>query len=122
MFLFLIFSIGATLYSSIKNSSDITQINAAFVQYHSTIKSQLKVTLNAYAKIIDTLDVAINASGSTKTLLKAALSIGATTDIIINAYTTFYNSVKTSTQTALIGASSTQVNAASQILILANMN
>lgn len=113
---------GITLYGSIKNSTDVNQINEAFVQYHSTIKSQLQITLNAYANLIDTLDATINASGSTKALLNAALSVGATTDIIINAYITFFNSVKTSTQTTLAGASSTQVNAASQILILANMN
>ncbi|MEW6196053.1 MAG: hypothetical protein AB1521_12955 [Bacteroidota bacterium] len=115
-------SAGTTLYASIKNCTNEDQIDDAFVQYHSTIKSQLSLTLNTYASSIDTLDATINAAGSTKTTLKAALSIGATVNAIVDAYVTFYNSIKTSTQTALTGASSAQINTASHILILANMN
>ncbi len=115
-------SAGTTLYASIKNCTNENQIDDAFVQYHSTIKSQLSVTLNTYASSIDTLDATINASGSTKTILKAALNIGATANAIVDAYVVFYNSIKTSTQTALTGATSAQINAASHILILANMN
>jgi hypothetical protein len=115
-------SAGASLYASIKNCTSEDQIDAAFVQYRSAIKSQLLLTLNTYASSINTLDAAINASGSTKTLLKAALSIGAAVNAIVDAYVVFYNSIKASTQTALTGASSAQINAASHIMILSNVN
>ncbi len=115
---------GTTLYASIKSSTSMSQISDAFVQYHSTIKSQLQITLNTYTTLIDSLDTNINASGSFKAVLTAALSAGISVDAIITAYVTFYNAVKTAAQTTLTGASSAQaqVSAASQIMILANMN
>jgi len=94
----------------------------AFVQYHTSIKSQLKVTLSSYAATIETVDTSINEAASAKAILNTSLNGTILLDAIINAYVTFFNSVKTSTQVALVGASSAQVNAASQILILANMN
>ena len=115
-------SAGATLYSSIKTSADLNQMADAFVQYHTSIKSQLKVTLSSYAATIETVDTSINEAASAKAILNTSLNGTILLDAIINAYVTFFNSVKTSTQVALVGASSAQVNAASQILILANMN
>ncbi len=115
-------SAGATLFGSIKSSTDISQITEAFVQYHSSVGSQLKVTLSSYSTIIDTIDASINAGGGAKEVLTTALSGNASIDAIINVYVTFFTAVKTSVQTTLIGASSTQVSAVSQILILANMN
>lgn len=115
-------SAGITLYSSIKSSMDLSQIAAAFVQYHSATESQLKVTLSTYASLIDTIDASINAGGGVKAVLTAALNGSTSFDTIINAYVTFFTSVKTAVQTTLVGASSAQVDAATQVLILANMN
>ena len=115
-------SAGATLFGSIKSSTSITQISDAFVQYHSSIESQLKVTLSTYATLIDTIDANINASGGAKDVLSVALNVSASFDTVINVYVTFFTAVKTAVQATLVGASSTQVSAATQILILANMN
>jgi len=113
---------GATLYSSISASTDLNSMADAFVQYHSSIKAQLKITLSSYASTIETVDTSINSAASAKSILNVSLSGTISLDVIINAYVTFFNSVKSSTQVALVGASSAQVNAASQILILSNMN
>ncbi|MEW6702084.1 MAG: hypothetical protein AB1298_05140 [Bacteroidota bacterium] len=115
-------SAGAALYSSIKTSADLNQIANAFVQYHSSIKSQIKVTLASYADAIEIIDSSINATASSKTVLNASLIGAVSIDAIINAYVTFFNTVKSTTQATLTGASSEQVSASSQILILANMN
>lgn len=115
-------SAGAVLYSSISSSSDLNSMADAFVQYHSSIKSQLKITLSSYASTIETVDTSINSTASAKTILNASLSGTISLDAIVNAYVAFFNSVKSTTQVAFVGASSAQVNAASQILILANMN
>ncbi len=115
-------SAGAVLYSSISTSSDLNLMADAFVQYHSSIKSQLKITLSSYASTIETVDSSINSTASAKTILNASLSGTISLDAIINAYVAFFNSVKSTTQVALVGASSAQVNAASQILILSNIN
>jgi len=115
-------SAGSTLYASIKSSSDMNQINDAFVQYHSSIKAQLKLALSAYADIIETVDVQINSASSAKAILDISLTGTVSLNTIVNAYVTFYNSVKSETEAAMVGASSAQVKAATQILIMANMN
>lgn len=112
----------ATLFASIKSSTDLSQIADAFVQYHSSIGSQLKITLSAYTTLIDTIDASINAGGGAKEILITSLSSATTADAIITAYVTFFTAVKTSVQTTLSAATTAQVNAASQIFILANMN
>lgn len=115
-------SAGLSLYAAIKNSSNQEEINNAFVQYHSNIKAQLKVVLSAYSTLIDAIDATINANTGAKVVLSSSLNTSITSNAIINAYISFFNSVRTTTQAALTTASSAQVNAASQILILINMN
>lgn len=115
-------SAGAALYSSIKTAADLNVIANAFVQYHSSIKSQLKITLASYASAIETIDMSINSAASAKTILNASVIGLVSLDAIINAYVVFFNSVKTTTQVTMVGASSSQINAASRVLILANMN
>lgn len=115
-------SAGAILYNSIKTSASFEQMADAFVQYHSSVKSQLKLALSTYSASIETIDASVNGAASAKTILNASIVGSLSLDLIINAYVTFFNSVKTTTQTALVGASSAQVSAVSQIMILANMN
>jgi hypothetical protein len=115
-------SAGVSLYSSIKNSANLGDVDNAFIQYQSSIKSQLKVTLNSYSSFIDTIDSSVNASSGAKAVLNTSINTGVSFSTIINAYIAFYNSIKTLAQATITGASSTQVNAASQILIMANMN
>ncbi len=113
---------GATLHASIKNSTSTNQINDAFVQYRSQIKSQLQVTIESHSSQVDSLDASINSSGGLKAALTSALNAGASTQVILNAYLTFYSSLKTAVETSLSTATSAEVDAASNILILANMN
>lgn len=113
---------GAALSASIASATTINQISDAYVQYHNTVAAQLKVVLSAYASSIDTIDATINSTGGAKAILNAALSVSASSEIIINTYVTFFNSIKTLSQTSLVGATSAQVDAATQIFILANMN
>lgn len=115
-------SAGASLYNSIKTSASFDQMADAFVQYRSTVKSQLKLALSSYSTSIETVDTSINGAVSAKTVLSASIVGSISLDLIINAYVAFFNSVKSTTQTTLVGASSAQINAASQIMILANMN
>ena len=115
-------SAGVTLSASIASAATISQMNDAYVQYHNTIVAQLKVVLSAYASLIDSIDVNINSSTGAKATLNAALSGTFSATLYINAYTSFYSTIATTVQTTLTGATSAQVNAASEILILANMN
>jgi hypothetical protein len=115
-------SAGVTLSSSIKSSVTIDQIITAFAQYNSAVVAQLKLTFSFQATIIDTIEANIQGAGGAKAILNASVGASASTDMIIAAYLSFSNSVKTLVQTSLTGVSSTQVNAATEIFILANMN
>ncbi|MCK9618811.1 MAG: hypothetical protein M0R21_13370 [Lentimicrobiaceae bacterium] len=115
-------SAGANLTNSIKSSVSISQIADAFVQYHSAVVAQLKLTLSAQATAIGTIDTSINGIVGANATLNVTIGATVSADIIVNAYVNYFNSVKTLVQTSLSGASSTQINAASDILILANLN
>lgn len=113
---------GVTLSASIANATTVSQISNAYVQYHNTLTAQLKVVLSAYASLVDTIDASINGTTGIKATLNASLTGTVSTSQYITAYTTFNNSLATLVQTTLTGATSAQVNSASEILILANMN
>ncbi|MCX6170178.1 MAG: hypothetical protein NTX65_12605 [Ignavibacteriales bacterium] len=115
-------SAGAALASSIKTAVDINAITNAYVQYHYAIKSQIEVTLAAYSSLIESLDVSINGFGSSKTILSGSISSTISADVIINAYTAFFNSVKVAAQSSLAATTQAQISAASQVLIMSNMN
>lgn len=115
-------SAGLTLYASIKNSGNSDEIKNAFVQYSTSVKTQLKLVLSAQATIIDSIDVAINSTGGARAVLSASINVGVNLNTIVNAYITFYNAFESTVQTTLTGAASAHVNAAAQIMILANAN
>lgn len=115
-------SAGASLNAAIKSSADFNQMASAFVQYHSSVKSQLQIALPTYASLLESIDASINSTNSAKAVLNTTIGITVNINTIINAYITFYNAIKLITQTTLIGATSAQINSATQILIMANMN
>lgn len=113
---------GNTLYASVKSSTDMNQIASAYTQYGASIQSELKITLNAYASLIDSIYTNINSSAGAKTSLIAVASSSISFDSIVTAYLNFFTTVKTTTTTSLAGTSQSQASAASQIIILSNMN
>lgn len=117
-----IVSAGANLTSSIKSSVSINQIADAFVQYHNAIIAQLKLTMSGQVNTIDMMDASINGNIGIKAMLNGSIDATASTDAIVNAYINFSNSCKTLVQLNMTGAMSAQVNTASEILLLANMN
>lgn len=115
-------SAGANLYASVKSASDLSQIDDAFVQFHSSAVAQLKLSLSTYATVFDSINASVGASSTTKALLKASLASTISIDAIVNAYVTFFSSVKAAVSAGMTGATSAQMNAVSQIFILASMN
>jgi len=113
---------GASLSTSVKSSVNIGQIANAFAQYHSSIVDQLKLTLNTQVTACNSIDASINGFVGMKVTLNAAIGVGVSTNAIVDAYVSFYNSIKILVQASLSGASSSQISAATDILILANIN
>lgn len=117
-----IITVGASLATSLKSSININQIATAFVQYHSSIIAQLKLALSTQTAVIDMIDMGINGMAGAKATLNAAIGAGVSTNVIVEAYVSFYNSIKTLVQSSLSGASSSQISIAADIMILANIN
>jgi len=113
---------GASLSTSVKSSVNINQIANAFEQYHSSIVDQLKLTLNTHVTAINSIDASINGISGFKLTLNAIIGVGVSTNAIVEAYVSFYNSIKVLVQVSLSGASSSQISASADILILANIN
>lgn len=113
---------GASLSTAVKSSVNSNQIANAFAQYHSSIVDQLKLTLNTQATAINSIDASINGFSGIKLTLNAAIGVGVSTNAIVDAYVIFYNSIKVLVQASLSGASSSQISASTDILILANVN
>jgi hypothetical protein len=78
--------------------------------------------MGMYVNTIDMMDANINGNGGIKAMLKVAVGATASTDAIVSAYVNFSNSCKTLIQTNMSGAMSSQINTASEILLLANLN
>jgi hypothetical protein len=55
-------------------------------------------------------------------MLKGAIGATASADAIVSAYVNFSNSCKTLVQSNMSSAMSSQINIASEILLLANLN
>lgn len=115
-----VISAGVTLEASIDAAASVEEIEAAFVAYHDTVVEQLRITLDAHASVITSVDSSINSSSGLRAVLFASLITAVNTDAVVNAYIAFYNGVKTLVETGMSGATSAEINAAAEILLLAN--
>ncbi len=109
------------LEASIDAAASVDEINAAFDAYHEAVVNQLKITLNAHTAAITSIDASINSVGGAKAILTASLAAAVSTDAVVNAYLNFYNSVKAFVETQLSAASSAEIEAATDIFIVANI-
>lgn len=111
---------GVALRASIKGSQNSSDIDNAFVAFHSGIKTQLTAMMSTNATVINTVDSTINSSAGARAVLNLALSTAVTADAVVNAYAAFYSSVKTLVEGSLSSASSAEVKAATSTMILVN--
>lgn len=116
-----VISAGVTLDASINAATSANEIDAAFTSYHDAVVEQLRITLNTHASVITSVDASINSTVGLRAVLLTSIAAAVSTDAVVNAYVTFYNSVKTLVETELSAATSTQVRAATEVIVLANM-
>lgn len=112
---------GATLAASIDASSNVNQIEAAFEDYHDAILSELTGILNAQASTINSLDATINSPLGLKAALRATVNASVSTQAVVDAYMTFYQEITALVKSSLTTLSAAEVEAATHILILINM-
>jgi len=112
---------GINLEASIDAAVSADEIDAAFEAYHNTVVEQLRITLNSHAAAITSIDATINSAAGLRAVLLTSLAAAVSTDAVVNAYITFYNNVKTLVETQMSAATSAQIKAATEVLVLANM-
>jgi len=110
------------LIASINSSNTRSDIEAAFETYHDIIINELKISSGTNANAITTIDTGINGLLGAKVVLDTSLNTSISTEAVINAYIEFYNSVRALVEATLIGASESEINTTTEILVLANIS
>jgi hypothetical protein len=113
---------GIQLKAEIKESGGASaEIEAAFEQYHSNVRSAMETDGSFEATAIIYIDADINASGGYKSILDTALSGTLGTSLVIEAYSAFYSSVHSSAENHLEEADDAQITAIANMMILINL-
>ncbi len=112
---------GATLQSWIRGSTSSGQIDAAFKAYHDAVLNLAAEAIGVNSSAMTNVDAQINAGGGAKGILFGAISIQPSTQLLVQAYASFFNAVSSAANSSLTTMSKSQVDAVAQILILANM-
>lgn len=114
---------GANLRTEIRGMAGAaeSEVNAAFETYNSAIVEILQQEYGADASAIATVNSEINSTGGIKAQLETAISATASTDVIVEAYSTFYSAVRSATEATLSGASEAEANLVAEAMILINL-
>ncbi|WP_395079749.1 hypothetical protein [Gracilimonas sp.] len=113
---------GVQLRSEIKASSGVdSEIKAAFETYHEEVRTTMENDGSFEASVIVEIDSKINASGGAKATFETAVSALTNASIVVNVYQTFYAGVRSTVETMLSGASEAEINAVTELMILANV-
>lgn len=108
------------LLLAIRNSSSISGINQAYVNYRSAIKANVKSSFNTIATSLTIIEAAIETT--IKTSLDASVAAATNIQSLISAYTTFYAGVHTTVNGELNLPNSAQVEAIANMYALMYMH
>lgn len=114
---------GAQLRSDIKAVANASEedIDAAFETYNQAIVDILQQEFPADAGTIANISSQINSIGGAKAALKTTITVSADTDVIIEAYSTFYASVRATVDTLFTAATNTEAAFVTEVMILINL-
>jgi aryl carrier-like protein len=112
---------GVALQAAIDSAATDQDIASAWQGFHDAVLSELRTAVNSQSAAILALDSSLNGGGGAKLVLKTSLTAASSTQLIVNAFSSFYTAVRTLAQTTLVGAGPSQIQFVSEILILINM-
>lgn len=113
---------GVQLRSAIRASIGVaSEVKAAFEAYHDEVKSTMENDSSYEATAIIQIDSQINASTGPKTTFKSSIATALDASVVFDIYQSYYNTIKTTVETSLTGHSESEIEAASQIMILINL-
>lgn len=81
----------------------------------------VKLLLTTYLNAMQSVNTKVNESGGAKAEFKASISSSTSTSAAESAYLAYYTKIKTLVETSLVGATQSQLNAATDIIILTNL-
>jgi len=114
---------GTQLRANLKAKTTATkdEVDSMFETYNSAITDVLKTEFSANAQAMVDINSQINSTGGIKADLQSSISASASTDVIVQAYSTFYTSVKSIVDATFSSASSTEAKLVTDEMILINI-
>ncbi len=113
---------GAQLRSAIQASVGVaSEVKAAFETYHDEVRSTMENDSSFEATAIIQIDSQINASTGPKSTFKSSIATALDASVIFDIYQSYYSTINTTVETSLTGHNESEIEAASQIMILINL-
>lgn len=120
----------AALQTRIESAQTMSDIEAAFSTYHDSVVAHTQTAAesnaNIQSSVVADIDSGINASGGAKATLdaaiQAAIATGINVNAIVTAYTEFFSAIRSTVESSFSTAGSAEVEAVTDLLILANIS
>lgn len=114
---------GTELRADIKAQATASEseVESIFETYNAAIVDVLEQEMSANAETIVTINSQINNENGIKATLESSLQASLSTDILVNAYTTFYAGVETVVDETLTGATDAEAQLVTDVMILINL-
>lgn len=103
------------------SAASLNEIEAAFETYNEAIMEILKKEFAASAEIIVSINNEINSTAGIKAALETTLDASANTDLIVQAYSTFYSGVRSVVDDIFPTANQTEAEFITDIMIMINL-
>jgi hypothetical protein len=113
----LVANAGATLVTSINNAATDAAVATAFDTYHDTLLARLQAVYPSRATAIASGDAAIYAPLGPRETLTTAVATSTDAGVLLPAYMTYYDAAETSVSTALAGATATELELVTRVLV-----
>lgn len=112
-----------TLRSDLMSMSEATKedIDAAFETYNEAVVEALSQEFSASSDTITNINLQINESNGAKASLESSIEASLDTQVIADAYSTFYSDVNTMVDETFTSGSEAEVELVADIMILINL-
>lgn len=104
-----------------KTTATKSEIQAIFETYNDAIVEVLKQEFSANSETIVSINSEINSTAGIKATLESTIEASTSTDVIVQAYNTFYSSVRSVVDSLFSSANETEAQLIADVMILINI-
>lgn len=114
---------GTKLCANLKAKTTATksEVDSMFETYNSAIVDVMKTEFSANAQTIVDINSQINSTGGVKAELQSSIEASGSTDVLVQAYTTFMSNVKSIVDNSFSSATDTQAKLVVNVMVLINL-